>query len=68
MVTVPESTVGLLPDPVAVCTHINRLHKELKIARRLLRLSIDAYGTTPVVPDATHSDPKAEARTDAAAN
>jgi hypothetical protein len=37
-----QSTVGLLPDPVAISAHINRLNTELKLARRLLRLVADA--------------------------
>lgn len=38
----PPSTAGLTPDPVALCTHISRLNRELRLARRLLRLTIEA--------------------------
>ena len=36
------STAGLTPDPVAICTHINRLSRELRLARRLLRVTVEA--------------------------
>ena len=35
-------TAELVPDPLKICEHIGRLNAELKLARRLLRVAVDA--------------------------
>jgi hypothetical protein len=37
-----QSTAGLTPDPISLCSHIARLSRELRLARRLLRVTIEA--------------------------
>lgn len=63
MVAAVPSTAGLLPHPIEVCKRINRLNHELKLARRLLRVAMDACEKVPVGtgPEAPKSSVKAEA-------
>jgi hypothetical protein len=63
MLTDVPSTAGLTPDPVAICSHINRLNRELRLARRLLRVTIDARQRSDEAPRT--EAPKAEGRTHA---
>jgi hypothetical protein len=65
MPTDVPSTAGLTPDPIALCSHINRLNRELRLARRLLRVTIDARQKSAT--DKTARVPAAEGRVDAAA-
>lgn len=42
MIAAHPTTAEFVPDPIAVCAHINRLNRELKLARRLLRIAVES--------------------------
>lgn len=54
-------TASLLPDPLTICSRINWLNNEIRLSRRLLRLSLQAREHNPQhrkatdQPEATHA-------------
>lgn len=40
-------TTDLIPDPLTICSRIRQLNSELRLARRLLRLSHEAWRQQP---------------------
>lgn len=61
MVTNPAPTASLLPDPIAICSRIKWLNHEIRLSRRLLRLSLQAREHGQQASKTTHPSEAAHA-------